>query len=36
MAQRLVRARHKITKAGIPFEIPDPEHWAERLDRCCR
>jgi RNA polymerase sigma factor (sigma-70 family) len=32
MAQRLVRARHKITKAGIPFEIPEPEHWAERLD----
>ena len=31
MAQRLVRARHKITKAGIPFEIPEPEHWAERL-----
>jgi RNA polymerase sigma-70 factor (ECF subfamily) len=32
MAQRLVRARHKITKAGIPFEIPDPGHWAERLE----
>lgn len=32
MAQRLVRARHKITKAGIPFEIPEPEHWSERLD----
>jgi RNA polymerase sigma-70 factor, ECF subfamily len=32
MAQRLVRARHKITKAGIPFEIPEPEHWAERLN----
>lgn len=31
MAQRLVRARHKITKAGIPFEIPEPEQWAERL-----
>lgn len=32
MAQRLVRARHKITKAGIPFEIPEPERWAERLN----
>lgn len=32
MAQRLVRARHKITKAGIQFEIPEPEHWAERLN----
>jgi RNA polymerase sigma-70 factor (ECF subfamily) len=32
MAQRLVRARHKITKAGIPFAIPEPEHWAERLN----
>ncbi len=32
MAQRLVRARHKVTKAGIPFEIPEPEHWAERLN----
>lgn len=32
MAQRLVRARHKITKAGIPFAIPEPDHWAERLN----
>jgi len=31
MAQRLVRARHKITNAGIPFEFPEPKHWAERL-----
>lgn len=31
MAQRLVRARKKITKAGIPFEIPEPEDWGERL-----
>ncbi|OCW56802.1 RNA polymerase sigma factor [Hoeflea olei] len=32
MAQRLVRARHKITRAGIPFEIPDPARWDERLN----
>ena len=32
MAQRLVRARHKITKAGIPFEIPEPDHWVDRLN----
>lgn len=32
MAQRLVRARHKITKAGIPFGIPEPEQWADRLN----
>ena len=32
MAQRLVRARHKITRAGIPFEIPDPDQWHERLN----
>ena len=27
MAQRLVRGRHKITAAGIPFEVPGPEGW---------
>jgi RNA polymerase sigma-70 factor, ECF subfamily len=32
MAQRLVRARHKISKAGIPYEVPGPEGWSERLD----
>ncbi len=32
MAQRLVRARHKIDKAGIPYEVPEPEAWDERLN----
>jgi RNA polymerase sigma factor (sigma-70 family) len=31
MAQRLVRARHKIKKAGIPYFVPDAEAWPERL-----
>jgi RNA polymerase sigma-70 factor, ECF subfamily len=31
MAQRLVRARHKIDKAGIPYEVPAPDAWDERL-----
>ncbi len=32
MAQRLVRARHKIDKAGIPYEVPEPDAWNERLN----
>jgi RNA polymerase sigma-70 factor (ECF subfamily) len=32
MAQRLVRARHKIARAGIAYEVPGPDGWAERLE----
>ncbi|PZQ99399.1 MAG: RNA polymerase [Cereibacter sphaeroides] len=32
MGQRLSRARAKIAAAGIPFAVPGPELWAERLD----
>ncbi len=32
MGQRLARARRKISKAGIPFEIPDGEALEERIN----
>ncbi|MEZ5797065.1 MAG: DUF6596 domain-containing protein [Paracoccaceae bacterium] len=31
MGQRLSRARAKIASAGIPFAVPGPEAWGERL-----
>jgi RNA polymerase sigma-70 factor, ECF subfamily len=32
MAQRLVRAQQKITKAKIPFDVPDTCQWPERME----
>lgn len=32
LGQRLVRAKQRIRTAGIAFEVPGPEQWAERLD----
>ncbi len=32
MGQRLSRARAKITASGIPFAVPGPELWTERLE----
>ena len=32
MGQRLSRAKAKIRVAGIPFRVPEPEVWPERMD----
>jgi RNA polymerase sigma-70 factor (ECF subfamily) len=32
MLQRITRAKKKIAAAGVPFEIPGPEQWSDRLD----
>ena len=32
LAQRLLRAKRKIAAAGVPFEVPGPHRWDERMD----
>lgn len=32
LGQRLVRAKRKIAGAGVPFEVPAPDRWPERID----
>ena len=32
LAQRLVRAKRKITESGIPFDLPGPAAWPERME----
>jgi RNA polymerase sigma-70 factor (ECF subfamily) len=32
LAQRLVRAKRKITEARIPYQVPGPDQLSERLD----
>ncbi len=32
LAQRIVRAKHKIAEAGVPFELPSPNQWPGRLE----
>lgn len=32
LSQRLVRAKNRLRRAAVPFEIPDPAHWPARLD----
>jgi RNA polymerase sigma-70 factor (ECF subfamily) len=31
LSQRLLRAKRKIAEAGVPFEVPGPELWTDRL-----
>jgi RNA polymerase sigma-70 factor (ECF subfamily) len=32
LSQRLLRAKRKIADAGVPFELPLPQFWPERME----
>jgi len=32
IAQRIVRAKTRIRDANLPYQVPEPAEWAERLD----
>jgi RNA polymerase sigma-70 factor (ECF subfamily) len=32
LAQRLVRAKKKIAEAGVPYDVPSPDRWPDRMD----
>ena len=32
LSQRLLRAKRKIADAGVPFELPAPRFWPERME----
>lgn len=36
MAARLTRAKARLSASGIPFVVPDPQAWPERLDDVAR
>ncbi len=36
MAARLTRAKARLARSGIPFVVPDPAAWPERLDDVAR
>src|SRR5262249_22063399 len=36
LAQRIVRAKAKIREARIPYQVPEPEELAQRLDSVLR
>jgi len=36
MAARLTRAKARLARSGIPFVVPDPTVWPERLDDVAR
>lgn len=36
MAARLTRAKARLVASGIPFVIPDPESWPDRVDDVAR